>query len=39
MMIASDVVVVVAALILTGLLTWYFFGPKRVHEAQRAGGA
>lgn len=30
---AVDVIVVVAAVLLTGLLGWYFFGPKRARRA------
>jgi Cu+-exporting ATPase len=38
MMNVSDVVVVVTALVLTGLLAWYFFGPKKIHAAEQVGG-
>ena len=34
----SDVLVITTAVALTGLLMWYFFGPKRIHLAERAGG-
>ena len=29
----SEIVIIVAALALTGFMAWYFFGPKKVRQA------
>ena len=34
----SDVVTILGALLLTGLLAWYFFGPKKSRQAQMGEG-
>ena len=34
----SNVVTILGALLLTGLLAWYFFGPKRSRQAQMSEG-
>ena len=34
---SADIAVVVGGLALTGLLGWFFFGPKKVHSAMQVG--
>ena len=34
----SDVVILVGALVVTGLMGWYFFGPKKSRQAELADG-
>lgn len=34
----SELSIVVAGLALTGLLAWYFFGPKKSHQAELDDG-
>ena len=34
----SDVVILVGALVVTGLMDWYFFGPKKSRQAELADG-
>jgi len=35
---ANDFLVVGVAVVFTGLMGWYFFGPRRSHEAELADG-
>ncbi len=35
---ANDILIVVAALVVTALMGWYFFGPKRSHRAELEDG-
>jgi P-type Cu+ transporter len=34
----SDVAILAGSLVLTGLLAWYFFGPKKLRQAELADG-
>src|SRR6476660_3165129 len=37
-MTGTEVVIVVAAVLLTGFLAWFFFGPRRARQSEMADG-